>query len=236
MANASKSLFIRFLPIVVLVSVLVVFFILDLHTYFTLEQLKVNRAWLIEQADNLGVYAVIGFVALYCLMTAVSFPGASILTISGGFLFGLWVGTTAVVIGATLGALILFLAVRFGVGDSLRKKAGPSIQRMEAGFKENALNYLLVLRLIPLFPFWLVNIVPAVFGVSTGTFVLATFFGIIPGSFVYVTIGHGIGTIFDSGQDPDLSLITKPEILLPIIGLSALSLMQVVYKKYKKKS
>lgn len=230
----TQPVYIRLLPIVVLIAALIAFFALGLHQYFSLDQLKDNRVWLLNTAQEYGLYAVIGFSALYCVLTAVSFPGGLVLTITAGFLFGNLLGTLAVVLGATLGAVLVFIAVGFGVGDSLRKKAGPSIQKMEAGFRENAFNYLLVLRLIPIFPFWLVNIVPAVFGVRTSTFALATFLGVMPGSFVFVTIGSGIGAVFDSGQEPDLSLITQPEILLPMIGLSLLSLSQVVYKKLKK--
>ena len=231
----ANPLYIRLLPVLMLVAALVAFFSLGLHKYFTLDQLKENRVWLLDKSQEYGVYAVIGFAVLYCLLTAVSFPGGLVLTITSGFLFGNWLGTLVVIVGATVGAVLVFIAVRFGVGNGLNKKAGSYIQKMEDGFRENAFNYLLVLRLIPLFPFWLVNIVPAVLGVSTGTFAIATFLGIIPGTFVFVTIGSGIGAVFDSGQDPNLSLITKPEILLPIIGLSLLSLSQVVYKKYKHK-
>ncbi len=118
----------------------------------------------------------------------------------------------------------------------LRRRAGPWIGRLEAGFRENALSYLLVLRLVPLFPFWLVNLVPAFLGVPLTTYALGTFVGIIPGSFVYASVGNGLGAVFDAGGTPDLTIIFEPEILLPIIGLSLLALIPVVYKKFKGKA
>jgi len=119
--------------------------------------------------------------------------------------------------------------------EVLRRRAGPWISRLEAGFQENALSYLLVLRLVPLFPFWLVNLVPAFLGVPLTTYVLGTFVGIIPGSFVYASVGNGLGSVFDAGGAPDLTIIFEPEILLPIIGLSLLALIPVAYKKLKGK-
>ena len=112
-------------------------------------------------------------------------------------------------------------------------KAGPALQRMEAGFRENALNYLLVLRLIPLFPFWLVNLVPAFLGVSLRHYVIGTFIGIIPGTFVYASLGNGLGAILDAGGAPDLKIIFSPEILIPIVGMAVLALLPVVYKRWK---
>jgi uncharacterized membrane protein YdjX (TVP38/TMEM64 family) len=107
---------------------------------------------------------------------------------------------------------------------------------MEQGFRDNALSYLLFLRLIPLFPFWLVNLVPAFLGVPLWTYVIGTFFGIMPGSIVYTSVGNGLGAVFDQGRTPDLSIIFKPEILLPIIGLAVLSLVPVAYKAIKGKA
>jgi uncharacterized membrane protein YdjX (TVP38/TMEM64 family) len=116
----------------------------------------------------------------------------------------------------------------------LRAKAGPAMRRMEDGFRENALSYLLVLRLVPLFPFWLVNLVPAFLGVPLRTFVIGTFVGIIPGSVVYCLVGSGLGSVFDAGETPDLGIIFEPEILAPIIGLAVLSVIPVVYKHLKR--
>ncbi len=156
---------------------------------------------------------------------------------SGGFLFGTFEAAVYVVIGATLGATGIFLAAKTAFGDVLHARAGPALQKMEAGFQENALSYLLVLRLIPLFPFWLVNIVPAFLGVPLRTYVIGTFFGIIPGVLVFASVGSSIGGVldsFDPDDPPDLgSIIFQPENLLPLLGLAVLSLLPIVYRRIK---
>jgi uncharacterized membrane protein YdjX (TVP38/TMEM64 family) len=172
-------------------------------------------------------------MAIYAAVIALSVPGGAVLTIAGGFLFGTLPATLYVVVAATLGATILFLIARTALGDPLRARAGPWLRRMEAGFAENALSYLLVLRLIPIFPFWLVNLVPAFLGVGLGTYVLGTFFGIIPGSFVYASVGNGLGAVFDAGETPDVGIIFEPSILVPIVGLAVLALLPVAHRKFK---
>ena len=138
-------------------------------------------------------------------------------------------------VGATIGATALFLAARYAFADLLRAKAGPAIRKMEDGFREDAFNYLLVLRLVPIFPFWLVNLVPAFLGVSLKVYVIATFIGIIPGGFVYALVGNGLGAIFDRGEVPDLLIIFQPQILAPILGLAVLAVIPVIYKKMKQR-
>jgi uncharacterized membrane protein YdjX (TVP38/TMEM64 family) len=172
-------------------------------------------------------------MAAYAAVIALSVPGGAVLTITGGFLFGIVAGSLYVVIAATLGATIVFLIAKSALGDALRAKAGPRIRRMEEGFRQDALSYLLVLRLIPLFPFWLVNIVPAFLGVPVRTYVLGTAIGIIPGSLVYASVGNGLGAVFDAGQTPDLGIIFKPAILLPIVGLAVLALLPIAYRGLK---
>ena len=130
----------------------------------------------------------------------------------------------------TLGATVVFLAARAGLAG-LAMRAAPWVQRLEAGFRRNGLNYLLVLRLIPVFPFWLVNLVPAFLGVRLGTFAFGTFVGIIPGAFVYASLGSGLGALIESGERPDLGIIFQPRVLVPLIGLALLALLPVVYKR-----
>ena len=195
--------------------------------------MKENRANLLDLVARYGVLAGLGFMAVYALVAAFSIPGGAILTITAGFLFGPFIGTCYVVVGATLGACALFLAARTAFADLLRAKAGAAIQKMEAGFKENALNYLLVLRLVPLFPFFVVNLVPAFLGVPLRVYVIGTFIGIIPGTFVYSLVGNGLGAIFDRGEVPDLGTIFQPQFLAPILGLAVLAVIPVIYKKLK---
>src|SRR3546814_7391531 len=158
--------------------------------------------------------AALTFVALYAVMVAFSMPGALVMTVAAGFLFGTLLGAACSVAGATLGAIAVFLVARTALGDLLRDRAGPGLTRMRAGFQEDALSYLLVLRLIPLFPFWLVNLVPAFLGVSLKVFALGTLIGIITGSLVYASVGNGLGAIFAAGQTDSITTTTKK----PAIG------------------
>jgi uncharacterized membrane protein YdjX (TVP38/TMEM64 family) len=233
---SGKSGFARFLPLILIIGALAAFFLLGFDKYLSFDSLKEHRATLSAFVNENTVLAGLGFVALYAVVTAVSLPGGAVLTLTAGFLFGTVTGSIYVVIGATIGATGLFLAARTAIGNSLRARAGPAVRRMEQGFHENAMSYLLFLRLIPLFPFWLVNLVPACLGVPLRTYVIGTFFGIMPGSIVFASVGNGLGAVFDAGKAPDLGIIFKPEILFPILGLAVLSLVPIIYKRIKGKS
>lgn len=224
----------RLIPLVVLAAGLVAFFVLDLGQYVTLDALKENREFLQTFVAENTALAFTVYMAVYTVMVAFSLPGALIATLTGGFLFGTIFGGLATVVAATVGATIVFLIAKTALGDMLRAKAGPGIQKMEAGFQKNAFSYLMVLRLVPLFPFFLVNLAPAFLGVKLRTFVVATFFGIIPGTFVFASVGNGLGAIFDEGGEPNLGIIFQPEVLGPILALAALSLVPVIYKRFSK--
>ena len=223
----------RLIPVIVLFAGLTAFFVLDLDEYVTLSALKENRQLLADWVRDVGFLAFIVYMVVYAVATAFSLPAGAILTIAGGILFGPWLGGGLTVIGATAGATVLFLAARYAFADLLRQRAGAAIKKMEDGFKENALSYMLFLRLIPVFPFFIVNLVPAFLGVSLGTYVIGTFVGIIPGSLVYASLGDGFSAIVEKGGDIDLGIIFEPRFLLPIIGLGVLALIPVVYKKLK---
>ena len=219
----------RFTPLVVLVAGLAAFFAFGLDDYVSFYALRDHREVLLQFVASHGVRAALLFMACYAVVIAFSIPGGAVMTIAGGFFFGTIAGTVYVVIAATVGATALFLAARTALGDTLRARAGPAMKKMEAGFRKNAL----VLRLVPLFPFWLVNLVPALLGVPLGTYLIATFVGIIPGTFVYVSVGNGLGAVFDAGEMPDLSIVFAPDILIPLVGLALLALVPVAYKKFK---
>jgi uncharacterized membrane protein YdjX (TVP38/TMEM64 family) len=201
------------------------------HKYLSFTTLAENRDWLRSFVERWGVIAALLYIAVYCLLVALSVPGAVVLTIAGGFLFGIWLGTLCAVIGATLGATAIFLAARAGLGG-LAQRAGRFVGKLEAGFRADAFSYLLVLRLVPVFPFWLVNLVPALVGVRLPTYVLATFLGIIPGTFVYASLGNGVGNVVG---EPDLAILFKPSVLVPIAGLALLALIPVGYKRWRAK-
>ncbi len=223
----------RILPAVVIVALFASFFYFDLQRFLTLHALGENRQGLMTFVHQNMIGAVFLFIALYAVATGLAVPGATIFTIAGGFLFGMWLGTIWVVIAATCGATILFLIARSTLGGVLRRRAGPTLDKMEAGFRENAFSYLLSLRLIPAFPFFVVNVVPAFLGVSPRVFVMATALGIIPGSFVFTTVGAGLGSVFDMMMEPSLQGIFTTELVSAFVGLGLLSLMPVAYKKLK---
>ena len=230
--GAERSWLRRFLPLGVLLLAIGGVFGSGLHHYLSFDALREHRETLLAFVRDKPLIAPLAFILLYALATALSVPGGAVLTIAGGFMFGTWLGGFYVMIGATIGAAAVFLIAKTALGGALRDKAGPWLGRMEAGFRDDALSYLLVLRLVPIFPFWLVNLVPAFLGVSLGTYVLGTFVGIIPGCLVFSSIGNGLGAVFDAGETPDLGIIFEPAILGPILGLSLLALLPVAYKRY----
>ena len=160
-----------------------------------------------------------------------SIPGATWLTLIGGFLFGTWLGAALVVPAATLGAVLIFLAARTALGDSLRQRAGKWIDPMEKGFREGEISYLLIMRLVPAVPFFVANLAPAFFGARLWTYVWTTFVGIIPGTVVYISIGAGLGEQLARGEAPDLGVITQPHVLGPLLGLAVLASLPLVLKK-----
>lgn len=221
----------RLWPLAVIAGGITLFFLLELDSYLSFESLRENRAFLSDWVAANQLSAVAYYILLYIAVVAFSLPGGAVMTIAGGFFFGPIWGTLWTVIGATIGATLLFLAAKTALGDVLRARTGPALRRMESGFQENALSYMFVLRLVPIFPFFLVNLAPAFLGVRLHTYIIASFFGIIPGTFVYALVGNGLGAIFDAGETPDLSIIFAPEILLPLIGLAALAMVPVLYKR-----
>ena len=222
---------VRFWPLAVLAAGLALFFALGLDRHARLSVLGDNREWLLAEVACLGFWAFAAFAALYAVAVAFSLPGGTLLTLAGGFLFGTLWGGLAALVGATLGATAVFLAARTAFGDALRRRAGPAMRRLEAGLRQNALSYLLVLRLVPLFPFWLVNLAPAFFGVPLRTYVLATVVGIVPGTFVFAWVGSGLGAVFAAGGDPDLAILYAPEVLGPLLALAALALVPVAWRR-----
>ena len=221
----------RLVPLVLLVAGLIAFFAFDLDSYLTFDTLKSNREFLTAYVAGQHFLAALIFIGIYIVVVAFSLPGGAVMSITGGFLFGWLAAAFYIVIGATIGATILFLAAKTALADSLRARAGGMVRKMEDGFRENAFNYLLVLRLVPLFPFWLVNLVPALLGVRLRTYVIATFIGIMPGTAVYASVGNGLGVLFDRGETPDLGIVFEPSIFLPLLGLAVLAMVPIVYNK-----
>jgi len=225
----------RLLPIAVLAAGCAAFIAFGLDTSDAFAALRRNHEALTGWVAANTVLAGMVYFLLYTAVTAFSLPVASLVTLVGGFLFGWLVGGALTVVGATVGAMFLFLAARTGLRPTVEARAGSAIRRMEAGFRADAFHYLLFLRLVPLFPFWLVNIVPALLGVPLRTYALATLIGIAPGSFVFSSLGGGLGSWIEAGAQPDLAIILEPKYLLPLLGLAALALGPVAYRRLRGK-
>jgi len=202
------------------------FFYFDLGQYLSLEAIKQNRDDLLAYTESNYGFAVALFVLIYIVQTAFSLPGGAILTLAGGFLFGSLLGTIYVNIGATSGATLAFLAARYLLRDWVEHKFGNRLEPIQAGFAKNAFSYLMTLRLIPAFPFFLVNLVSGLTRVNLGTYVIATAVGIIPGSFVFAYAGRQLGTINSLGE------IASPPVLLAFTLLGLLALLPTIYRKF----
>lgn len=229
----------RYLPLLLLVIAVVAVFASGVTRYLNLEALQTNEAALRGfVAANLPL-ALIAFITVYAVSTAVSLPGAVILTLAGGYLFGTWIGGGATVIGATVGAILVFYAVRTSLGQALRDRAEASGGRLKAvidGVQAGAFGYILTLRLIPLAPFWLVNVAAALAHAPLRAYALATFLGIMPATFIYSGIGAGIGELLARGETPDLGVIFSPKVLLPLVALGLLTLATTVFQRLRARS
>ena len=224
----------RLVPLAVLLAVLAAFFGLGLDKDAVERLLRTHRAAIQDFVARDIVLALLAYGVGYTVVVAASLPVATLATLIGGFLFGALLGTAATVVGATAGATILFLVARSAFGEALRVKARPYIGRMEAGFRRNEASYLLFLRLLPVFPFFVVNLVPSVLGVATRTFVLTTFFGIVPGTAAYALVGAGLGRVLDSGEPIDLAAVIGPEIVIGLSVMAVLALTPVLLRRLKR--
>ena len=219
----------RFGPIVVIAIAAVTAFVF-LRDYLGFSALAEHYEALTAWRDSNYVLALVVFMLIYVVAVAVSLPGAVWLSIAGGFLFGTIIGSIAVVVAATIGAALVFLAARTALGDSLRSAADGWLSRMERGFRDGEISYLLIMRLVPVVPFFVANIAPAFLGARFHTFLWTTFVGIIPGAVVYLSIGAGLGEQLSRGEAPDLGVIFEWHVLGPLLGLAALSSLPLFLK------
>ena len=226
----SSATLIKILIAAIFLGGIVLFFALGGQKYLNLETLKSNRDALIQYTDLHYVKAFIFGFLIYTISTALSLPGGLILSLAMGLVFGRWAGTLLIVLAATLGATLVFLAARYLFADMARKRIGGLAQKINEGFTKDAFNYLLFLRLVPLFPFWLVNLAPAFTNVSLKTYVTATAIGILPGTFVFANLGQNLGRI-SSTKD-----LLTPGTIGAFVLLGVFSLIPVLYKKFKAKT
>ena len=206
--------------------------------YLTFDALAENREVLIAFRDANYVMTVLAFIGVYILIVGFSLPGATIATLTGGFLFATFPGVLYNVTGATVGASAIFLAARWGFGEKLGAKMEGSegiVKNIKDGIDENQWSMLFLIRLLPAVPFFLANLIPSFLDVPLRRFVISTFLGIIPGGIVFTAIGAGLGEVFARGETPDLRIIFEPAILLPILGLSALAALPILIKAVRGK-
>ena len=219
----------KLLVFLLLCSIFAIFFLLDGQQWLNLETLKQNRDALLNYAEQHYLFLYLACGLLYIVMTALSLPGGLIVSLALGLLFGRWMGTLLIVISATIGATLVFLLVRYLIADWARERLQQNKQavKLMETFQVDAINYLLFLRLVPLFPFWLVNLVSAFTPISSQTYIITTLFGIIPGSFVFANLGQSLGQIENAEQ-----LLSIP-VIVAFTLLGILALVPVLLKRYK---
>ena len=221
----------RFLPLALIAAGMAAAFLSGLHRHLGWEALRDARFALLDLVAAHPVAAPAAYVLAYVCVTAFSLPGAAAMTLAGGFLFGTLAGGGLAVVGATIGATAVFAAARTALGDRLRLRTGGMLARIEEGFRRDAASYLLFLRLVPAFPFFVVNIAAALLGARPAIFVATTLVGIVPGTLVFASIGAGLGSVFDAGARPDLSVALSWPVLGPLLGLGVLALLPVAWRR-----
>ncbi|WP_224813526.1 TVP38/TMEM64 family protein [Hasllibacter sp. MH4015] len=233
----SKASWTKYLPLAVIVigAALAYYFFRD---YLSFQALADNREALIAFRDANYVLTAAVFVLIYALIVAFSLPGATIATLTGGFLFATFPGALFNITGATLGATAIFLAAQTSFGARLGARLEGSeglTKRVKDAIDENQWSALFLLRLVPAVPFFMANLIPAFLEVPLRRYVISTFFGIMPGAIVYTSVGAGLGEVFERGETPDLGIIFEPQVLLPILGLCALAALPVILKAVRGK-
>ncbi len=226
----------RRLPLIAILSVAVIG-AFTLRDYLSFETLAQNREALLAFRDANYLITVLAFVAAYVVIVGFSLPGATIATLTGGFLFSTFPGVLFNVTGATIGATLIFLAASWGLGERLAAKMEGSdgaVKSIKDGIDENQWSVLFLIRLVPAVPFFVANLIPALVGVPLHRFVISTFLGIIPGALVYTSVGAGLGEVFARGETPNLGIIFEPHILFPMLGLAALAALPMALKFFKK--
>lgn len=252
-ATSSASALRRFLPLVVLGAVMALAFGMGWHKYLSLKTVGLNYEALKALVSENWLFAILAYATAYIVVVALSLPGGLIMTLTGGLLFGWLVGAMVTVVAATIGATIVFLIAKTSLGESMAAKAGPWVEKLRHGFQENALSYLLFLRLVPAFPFFVVNLAPALLGVPLSTYVIGTFLGIIPGTIAFSVAGAGLASVIEAqnkshqaclAANPgnpavdcpyaiDASALVTTELLAAFTALGVIALLPIALKKLR---
>ncbi|MEM6579076.1 MAG: TVP38/TMEM64 family protein [Pseudomonadota bacterium] len=235
--NSRKNPLLRHLPLASILAVATVGYF-TLGEYLSFDALAQNREALLAFRDSHFAALAAAFIGIYVLIVAFSLPGAAVASLTGGFLFGLALGTAFNVTAATIGAMAIFLAARWGLGQTLTAKmdsAEGTLRKFRDGLREHEISVLLLMRLVPAVPFFVANLLPALVGVKFVNFAWTTIVGIIPGALVFTWIGVGLGEVFDRGEKPDLSLLWEPHVIGPILGLCVLAALPILIKTLRGK-
>lgn len=235
--HQARPTLLRHAPLAAILTAAVVGYF-TLGDYISFDTLHDNREALLAFRDSHFALMALGFVSVYFVIVAFSLPGAAVASVTGGFLFGLATGTAFNVIAASLGAFAIFLAARWGLGRALATRMEASdgtLKKIRDGLKEHEVSVLLLMRLVPVVPFFVANLLPALVGVRFANFAWTTVLGIIPGGIVFTWIGVGLGEVFDRGERPDLSLLWEPQVIGPILGLCVLAALPIVIKTIRGK-
>jgi uncharacterized membrane protein YdjX (TVP38/TMEM64 family) len=225
----------RLIAPIVLIALIAAVWVLGLTDRLSWSGLAQHQAALNEWVTAHPWLAPCLFVAVYTASVALSLPQATLLTIAGGLLFGTAAGGALAVIGATIGAVLLFLIARSAIAGSMAARGGAALGKLREDLQRNGFSYLLAIRLLPVVPFWLVNLAAALCGMRLSQFAIATFIGIIPATFVIASIGAGVGSVLARGERPDLSLLVSWPVLGPLLALAMLSLTPVIWRKWRRR-
>lgn len=232
----SINFFRRWLAFILISISLIMVWYYDLGQYLNFTSLKQHRQALLALTHEHYNSTVAIFMLIYILTVTLSIPGSIFLSMTSGFLFGIVGGSIVAILSATLGATFLFLSIRIALEPWMAKKNNPWIVKMRKNLQEGAVSYLFMMRLIPLFPFWMVNIACALMGIRISIFIFTTLFGIIPNIVVHVFLGRALGHIFDQNKVPDIHIIFEPAIFFPLMALTLLAGLPIIYKIVRKKS
>jgi uncharacterized membrane protein YdjX (TVP38/TMEM64 family) len=206
---------------------------LGLDPDWLLALLREHHHGLLGFVAGAPVTASLLFMVIYALAVAISVPGIALLTVVGGYLFGWLEGTVYVLIATTIAATAVFMLARSAIGEPLRARAGPSLARFADGFRSNALSYVFLLHLVPIFPYAMVIGIPAACGVGVRTFVISAFLGLLPGTLLFAHLGSGLGELLQAGLPIGIGSFLRPEIVLPLAGLGLLALLPVAYRSWQ---
>jgi uncharacterized membrane protein YdjX (TVP38/TMEM64 family) len=225
----------RLIVPIILILLIVAVRLLGLTDWLSWSALAQNQTLLNEWVAKHPWLAPCLFILTYTATVALSLPWAALLTMAGGLLFGTVAGGALAVTGATIGATLLFLIARSAVAGSVAARGGAALTRLREDLQRNGFSYLLAIRLLPVVPFWLVNLAAAVCGMRLSQFAIATFIGIIPATFVIASIGSGVGGVLARGERPDLGLLVSWPVLGPLLALAMLSLTPVIWRKWRRR-